>query len=103
MPQPNSEPTRPSTAPWIRNTRRICPGEAPIARRMPISRDFCTTETISTAAMPRAIASATKKRMAVFATRCALIAVKNWLLVLIQLSASTPLAAAIAFATSSAA
>ena len=35
--------------PASRNTRMICPREAPIARRMPISFDRCITETISTA------------------------------------------------------
>ena len=86
----------PSAAPCSRNTRRIWPREAPIARRMPISFDFCTTETISTAAMPNATARPTKKRIAVLATICALIARKSCALVLIQLSASTPVPARIA-------
>ena len=40
--------------------------------------------------MPKAIARPTKKRIVVLATVCALIARKSWALVLIQLSASTP-------------
>src|SRR5690606_20305478 len=35
---PMAEPTRPSTAPWTRNTRSICRRRVPMARRMPISR-----------------------------------------------------------------
>lgn len=38
-----------------------------MARRMPISRDFCTTDTTSTLAMPKATDSPTKKRIAVLA------------------------------------
>ena len=75
----------------------------PIARRMPISRDFCTTTTTSTLAMPKATDSPTKKRIAVFAVFCALTAAKNWALVLIQLSACTPVAAVIRWAMASAA
>ena len=58
----------------------------PIARRMPISFDFCTTDTTSTLAMPSATVIPTKIRMRVLARICADIALKNCALVLIQLS-----------------
>ena len=61
------------------------------------------TETTSTAAMPKATDSATNMRISVFEVSCACTAVKNCALVLIQLSASTSLAAWICWAMSSAA
>ena len=73
----------------------ICPRVTPMARRMPISLRFCTTETNSTLAMPNATESPTKNRIAVLAVICALTALKNCALVAIQLSASTPVAAVI--------
>jgi hypothetical protein len=75
----------------------------PIARRMPISRDFCTTDTTSTLAMPIATDSATNSRISRFEFCCALTAVKNCALVLIQLSAGTPVAAVMRSASCSAA
>ena len=101
--EPTKAPPRPSKPPCKRKTRKICPCEIPIARRMPISRDFCTTTTTNTLAMPKATESPTKKRIAVLAVVCALIAVKNWALFLIQLSASTPVAAVMRWAMTSAA
>ena len=53
---------------------------------MPISFDFCTTETTSTLAMPSATVMPTKTRISVLARICADIALKNCALVLIQLS-----------------
>ena len=61
-----------------------------MARKMPISRERCTTDTINTLAMPKPTDSATKNRMAVLAVVCAFTAVKNCSLVLIQLSACKP-------------
>ena len=81
----------------------ICTCEIPIARRIPISRDFCTTTTAITLAMPNATDRPTKNRIAVFAVVCALTAVKNWAFVMIQLSASTPVAAVMRSAIESAA
>ena len=70
---------------------------------MPISRDFCTTTTASTLAMPKATDRPTKKRMALFDVLCAAMAVNSSALVLIQLSACTPVAAVMRCATTSAA
>ncbi len=58
----------------------------PIARRIPISFDVCTTDTTSTLAMPSATVIPTKMRISVLARICAAIAVKNCALVRIQLS-----------------
>ena len=69
---------------------------------MPISLDFCTTETTSTLAMPSAAVRPTKKRMKLFDSVCADIAVKNWALVRIQLSACRCVCAVICCATVSA-
>ena len=49
----------------------------PVARRMPISFDFCTTDTTSTLAIPSATVKPTKIRISVLARICAAIAVKN--------------------------
>ena len=73
----------------------------PMARRMPISFDRWITETTSTLAMPNATDRPTKMRISVFEVCCALTAVKNCALVLIQLSASTPVAACDPLARSS--
>jgi hypothetical protein len=51
---------------------------------MPISFDFCTTETISTRRAERHRQSRRRKRMVVLAMICALIARKSWALVLIS-------------------
>ena len=61
-----------------------------MARRMPISRERCTTETTSTLAMPKPTDKPTKKRIAVLAVVWARTAVKNCSLVFIQLSACKP-------------
>ncbi len=74
-----------------------------MARRMPISLERWITETISTAAMPKATDRATNTRISVFEFFCAWTAVKNCALVLIQLSASTGVDARICRATVSAA
>ena len=59
MPTPTTQPAAPSSSPWIRKMRRICRRVVPTARRMPISRFFCTTQTTSTLAMPSATATTT--------------------------------------------
>jgi len=66
---------------------------------MPISLLRCTTDTTRTLAIPMANDSATKLRISVFELFWAATAEKNWALVLIQLSACAPVAAAIRCAT----
>ena len=61
------------------------------------------TETTSTLAMPKATDRPTNTRISVLEVCWAFTAVKNWALVLIQLSASTPVAACTACAIVSAA
>ena len=81
----------------------ICPREPPIARRMPISFERWTTDTTSTLAMPAATERPTKRRIIWLENFCAFRPRKNWLFDLIQLSASSPVCAAIDCAISSAA
>ncbi len=85
-PSPSSEPAAPSSAPCSRKTRWIWPRVAPIARRMPISRCFCTTLTTSTLAMPSTTTSSTTPRISVVLTRCASSAETSCALVCCQLS-----------------
>jgi len=56
---PSSEPTVPRIAPWSRKIRVTAGALVPVARRIPISLAFCTTDTASTDAMPRATARIT--------------------------------------------
>ena len=69
--EPTNEPTSPSTPPWMRKTRSTRRAGVPTARRMPISRDFCTTETMSTLAIPSATATTTKNWIMFFELFCA--------------------------------
>ena len=92
--EPSSEPKKPTMPPCSRKMRSICACVAPMARRMPISLPRWMTDTTSTLAMPKATESATKKRMTLLDTRCAVSAVTNWALVLIQLSAVSPVSPA---------
>ena len=71
-------------------TRR---GVAPMARRMPISFCFCTTDTTSTLAMPTATISTTKNRIRLFDMLWLFRAVSNCALVCIQLSTLRPVCA----------
>ena len=64
------------------------PRVAPIARRMPISRRFCTTDTTSTLAMPSTTTTSTIARIMPVLTDCALSAETSWAFVSCQLSAS---------------
>jgi hypothetical protein len=68
---PSTDPSAPTTAPWKRKMRNTWPRVAPIARRMPISRCFCTTETTSTLAMPSTTTMPTTPRMMPVLTDCA--------------------------------
>ncbi len=54
------EPIIPRTPPWMRKIASTRHAGVPTARRMPISRDFCTTDTIRMLAMPRATDTTTK-------------------------------------------
>ena len=60
MAEPTNEPARPKRPPWIKKMRRMRERGGPTARRMPISRDYWTTETMSTLAIPSATATTTK-------------------------------------------
>ena len=57
-----------------------------MARRMPISRCFCTTDTTSTLAMPSTTTTATTSRITVVLMLCALSADTSCALVSCQLS-----------------
>ena len=65
-----------STWPWV----------APIARRMPISRRFCTTDTTSTLAMPSTTTIITTPRISAVLTDCAFSADTSCALACCQLS-----------------
>ena len=65
-------------------------GEAPIARRMPNSRCFCTNDTTSTLAMPSATISTRNTRTVRVVMVWFLNAVSSWVLIAIQLSAVRP-------------
>ena len=100
---PSSEPASATIAPCSRNTRWMRPRVVPIARRMPISRRFCTTETTSTLAMPSTTTMATKIRIVRVVIVWALSAASSWSLVFIHESAVSPVSRAIRCATASAA
>jgi len=100
--QPTREPASATTAPWMRKIVSTERREAPIARRMPISRDFCTTETTSTDEIPKATAMATKNWIIAEEPLCPRRPTSNSALVFIQLSAVRPVRAAMVFATASA-
>jgi hypothetical protein len=57
-----------------------------MARRMPISRRFCTTDTTSTLAMPSTTTTSTTPRISAVLTDCAFSADTSWALVSCQLS-----------------
>ena len=76
--------------------------EVPVARRMPISFDFCRTLTTSTEAMPSATARITKNWIITLELLWDFSATKSWRLIFIQLSASRPVAEAIRSAISAA-
>ena len=84
--RPSTEPSAPTTAPCTRNTRSTWPRVAPMARRMPISRPFCTTDTTSTLAMPSTTTASTTPRMMEVLMDCALSADTSWALLSCQLS-----------------
>ncbi|MCC2633338.1 MAG: hypothetical protein K0S48_1224 [Ramlibacter sp.] len=84
--RPSTAPKAPTTAPCSRNSRITCPRVAPIARRMPISRRFCTTDTTSTLAMPSTTTTTTTTRMIMVLMDCALSAVTSCTLLSCQLS-----------------
>ena len=67
----------------------------PTARMIPISRDFCTTLTISTLAIPSATVRVIKNRITFFELPWACSATKSCGLVWVQLSATKPVLAAI--------
>ena len=74
----------------------------PIARRMPISFCFCTTDTTSTLAMPSATTRITKNRIVPVLMFWLRIAASSCALVVIQLSASSPVSRSMRAATASA-
>ena len=74
----------------------------PTARRIPISRDFCTTETMSTLAMPSATATITKNWIMFFELDCAESPESSSALTVIQLSARSPVRPRTSTATRSA-
>ena len=83
---PSTDPRAPTMAPCSKKMRSTWPCVAPIARRMPISRRFCTTDTTSTLAMPSTTTNITTPRMSAVLTLCAFSAVTSPALVACQLS-----------------
>ena len=75
---------------------------APIARRMPISFCFCTTHTTSTLAIPSATTRVTNNRIVPVLMFWLRIAASSCALVVIQLSASSPVSRSRRAATASA-
>ena len=92
---PTAEPTRPRIG-ALDQEDLAASGVAivPVARRIPISRDFCTTDTASTLAMPRATASTTNTWIIRLEELCDRSPVRSCSLDFIQLSATSPVRAA---------
>ncbi len=63
----DERPDKAEQPPCSRKTRRICPCDVPMARRMPMSFDRWMTDTTSTLAMPNATDRPTKRRISVLA------------------------------------
>ncbi len=95
-PAPSSDPPSPTMPPCSRNTPSMRCRGVPMARRMPISRWRCTTDTTSTLAMPSATATVTKARIMRLEALWLRSAVTNWPLAACQLSAISPVARRVA-------